>query len=204
VKEAVAEPLAAAGRTSAPALLPVKTLATSCGLAEYGRNNITYVPGMGSFHRLVAVFTDLPADEDTWQEPKRLAACDRCRACREACPTAAIGDDRFLLHAELCLTFWNEKPGDVQFPSWINPAWHNCLVGCMRCQDVCPENRAVLGNIEPTTEFSEAETELLLAGTGFANLSAATRRKLEEHDLAAALESFPRNLNALLSSPTIA
>ena len=29
--------------------LPLKTLAVRSGLADYGRNNICYVPGMGSF-----------------------------------------------------------------------------------------------------------------------------------------------------------
>ena len=45
------------------------------------------------------------------------------------CPTKAIRQDRFLISAEQCLTFFNEKPDD--FPEWVNPVWHNCLIGCM-------------------------------------------------------------------------
>ena len=42
--------------------LPLKTLAVRSGLAKYGRNNISYVPGLGSFHQLAAFFSDLPCD----------------------------------------------------------------------------------------------------------------------------------------------
>jgi len=45
------------------ARLPQKTLAVSCGLATYGRNNITYVKGMGSFHRLSTFYSDFPCDQ---------------------------------------------------------------------------------------------------------------------------------------------
>ena len=45
--------------------LPLKTLAVRSGLADYGRNNICYVPGMGSFLQLVGAFSDLPSDGDT-------------------------------------------------------------------------------------------------------------------------------------------
>ena len=39
--------------------LPVKLLAVHSGLAKYGRNNITYVEGMGSFYRLVAIISEI-------------------------------------------------------------------------------------------------------------------------------------------------
>jgi epoxyqueuosine reductase len=51
---------------------PLKLLAARCGLSRYGRNNVTYVEGMGSFNRLVAWATDLAAPEDAWQEPERM------------------------------------------------------------------------------------------------------------------------------------
>jgi len=49
--------------------LPLKTLAVRSGLAKYGRNNITYIDGMGSFYRLVAYYTDIPPQENNWTEP---------------------------------------------------------------------------------------------------------------------------------------
>jgi epoxyqueuosine reductase len=37
-------------------LLPLKSLAVRSGLAAYGRNNVCYVPGMGSFLELVGLY----------------------------------------------------------------------------------------------------------------------------------------------------
>jgi epoxyqueuosine reductase len=52
--------LAPCGYHVVKAQVPQKLLAVCSGLAEYGRNNITYVRGMGSFHQPVAWFSDLP------------------------------------------------------------------------------------------------------------------------------------------------
>jgi epoxyqueuosine reductase len=38
----------------------LKRLAVRSGLARYGRNNVTYVEGMGSFLELSASLTDMP------------------------------------------------------------------------------------------------------------------------------------------------
>jgi len=53
--------------------------------------------------------------------------CQTCQACLRACPTGAIAVERFLVRAERCVTFRNEKPGSVPFPAWVNPTWQNCL-----------------------------------------------------------------------------
>src|SRR3972149_4889651 len=57
VQDAVTSMLEEGGWRSARPLLPLKTLAAHSGLATYGRNNITYVPGMGSYAQLVALFS---------------------------------------------------------------------------------------------------------------------------------------------------
>jgi epoxyqueuosine reductase len=49
------------------ARLPLKTVAVGSGLADYGRNNLCYVAGMGSMLQLVGAFSDLPCDTDFWQ-----------------------------------------------------------------------------------------------------------------------------------------
>ena len=146
--------LAPSGYRVVPAVVPKKLLAVRSGLAAYGRNNITYVEGMGSFHRLAAFFSDMPCDSDEWHEPTMLGRCDSCRACSTLCPTGAIGADRFQLHAERCIVFHNEKPASVPFPEWIDPAWHNCLVGCLLCQRACPEDRDNMKLVEEGAEFS--------------------------------------------------
>jgi epoxyqueuosine reductase len=178
--------------------LPLKTLAVRSGLAEYGHNNITYVPGMGSFLQLVGAFSDLPCDGDPWREPKALDRCQSCVACVRRCPTGAITEERFLLHAERCLTYHNEAARD--FPDWIDPSWHHCLVGCMRCQTVCPENRAVKDWFEDRVEFSERETALLIERVPFDRLPAETAAKLRSLEINEDYRNLCRNLSMIIKT----
>jgi epoxyqueuosine reductase len=197
VEDVLAETLHREGHRLAPALVPKKLLAVRSGLAAYGRNNISYVDGMGSFHRLATFYSDLPCPEDTWREPSMMETCQNCSACRQKCPTGAITAERFLLHAERCITFHNEKPADAPFPAWMDPSGHNCLVGCMTCQRVCPQNKD-LRSMEEEAEFSQEETALLLQGLALDQLPAETAEKLERSGLASYLDVLPRNLAALL------
>ena len=199
VEELLAGILASAGFHIARPALPLKLLAARSGLGQYGKNNICYVPGMGSFHQLAAVYSDLPAPDDNWQEVQMMERCRTCNACLNKCPTGAISSDRFLLHADKCLVFHNERPAGFAFPGWIDPAWHNCVMGCMDCQRVCPEDKPFMPWIEEGQEFSQEETTLLLKGTGLAQLPAATADKLRRLNLADDVDIFPRNLGVLLA-----
>ena len=200
VGELLTRHLEPAGYHAVRGMLPVKLLAVRSGLAAYGQNNITYVPGLGSFHRLAAFYSDLPCPEDPWQAAAMMDRCQTCTACQRACPGGAIAADRFQLHAERCITFHNEKPADVPFPAWLDPAWHNCLIGCMHCQRVCPENRAVIGWVEDAASFSEQETALFLRGVPLDQLPAETVDKLRQADLESQYDSMPRNLAALMKA----
>ena len=174
--------------------LPLKLLAARSGLIQYGRNNIGYVSGMGSFLQLVAVYSDMPCEEDSWQEPAMLQECEKCDLCHRACPTGAIPSDRFLLRAELCISYHNEKKGDIPFPSWMNASWHNCIEGCMRCQRACPVDKQFLDWVEDEEEFSEEETTLLLSGASRDELSDETVRKLAHLSILDDIGILPRNL----------
>ncbi len=178
------------------ATLPLKTLATRSGLAKYGRNNITYVEGLGTFHRLTAHFTNYPFKIDNWQERESLPKCAKCRSCRRACPTGAISEDRFLLRAERCLVYMNEMPPKREFPDWVDPRWHNALVGCMLCQRACPYDTKVIGWTEELGEFNEDETKILLSGKSDDKRSAAIRRRARRMGLE--VPQLPRNLAPLL------
>ncbi len=182
------------GYKSARTALPLKLLAARSGLVQYGRNNICYVSGLGSFLQLVAVYSDMPCEEDSWQEATMMKSCEECELCRRACPTEAIPSDRFLLRAERCISYHNEKKGDVPFPKWMDASWHNCVVGCMRCQRVCPQNKEVIQWTGEEEEFSEEETALLLEGVPYDKLPATAQRKLERLSLVDYLDSLPRNL----------
>jgi epoxyqueuosine reductase len=205
VTAAVAAALAPAGLTAALMRAPEKLLAVCAGVARYGRNNIAYVEGSGSFVELAVCVSDLAPQADPWTGPRVLARCESCDACRRACPSGAIGDDRFLLHGELCLTLHNES--DDPFPSWIAPSWHRCLWGCLRCQRVCPEDLAYRDAVAETAAFDERETALLLAGIDHGLLAGepGLRDKLGELGLLGYDDAFlgvtlARNLKALLAA----
>jgi epoxyqueuosine reductase len=199
VERLFAEVVGKLGYRIATPALPLKLLAVRSGLAQYGRNNIAYVPGMGSFMRLTAVYTDMPCESDQWKEVRVMERCgEGCDLCQRACPTQAISAERFLLHAERCLTFHNEKEANVPFPIWIKPEWHNCLVGCICCQAACPENQPFLHLMGETEEFTEEETNLLLKGTPSEQLSASTLAKMKALSLTDYYAQMPRNLSVLL------
>ena len=180
----------------ARAVLPLKQLVVHSGLGTYGKNNICYLPGRGSFHRLLAFFTDVPCTEDPWMDNQMLERCRACSACVNSCPGGAISSDRFLLHAERCITLHNESPKD--FPIWLDPSWHNCLVGCLICQDVCPENKRFLKRVEDIGRLSEIETDLIMRHTPFNELPASTIDQFLELDLTDCYDLIPRNLGVLL------
>jgi epoxyqueuosine reductase len=187
------------GQKSAPTALPLKSLAVGCGLGYYGKNNLCYVPGMGSFLQLVGCYSTIFPPSDEWPGPRLLSRCKRCEACRRACPTGAIREDRFLLSAERCLTFHNERHRKG-FPAWIDPAWHNTLVGCLRCQAICPENKPFLSWIEPGERFDEEETRLLLSGPSRGAMPAGTAAKVDRLGLTESWTVLSRNLAAILPS----
>jgi epoxyqueuosine reductase len=179
------------------AIIPWKLLAVRSGLARYGKNNITYIAGLGSFYRLVAFVTDLPCAEDSWGELNILKDCTKCDACAKACPGGAIGAGRFLLHAERCITFHNERQGE--FPVWLNPSWHHCLVGCMVCQKVCPADKTFRKWIVEGPRFSAEETACLRHGVNQDKLVTETLPKLNQLDMVEYVDVLGRNLEAMIS-----
>lgn len=185
------------GYQTAGAKLPLKALAVHSGLGEYGRNNICYVHRMGSFVRLDAFYTDAPLVEDDWGEKRLMEACANCCACEVSCPTASLAPDRFIIRAERCLTYMNELEGD--FPNWVQPAWHNALIGCMRCQTVCPQNAPFINHPVGSESFTEDETAVILAATTFDQLGSESCSKLRRLEWGES--GFPllkRNLCVLL------
>ena len=176
--------------------LALKTLAVRSGLAKYSRNNISYVPGMGSLLRLIDFYTDYQYEQDDWQEAGMMKACENCALCRDNCPTGCIPADRFLIHAENCLTYFNEE--EAEFPHWLKPAAHNTLIGCMQCQSICPVNKPYLEKIEDGPDFSETETELIWNKALVEELSPETRLKLDRMVEDGIFPVMGRNLRMLV------
>jgi epoxyqueuosine reductase len=176
--------------------VPAKALAVRCGLAKYGKNNIAYIDGWGSYFRIKAFYTEMPCTKDNWNKPQMLELCEKCVACVKGCPTGAITEDRFVIHAERCLCYLNENP--EPFPDWLDPQSHNCLMGCMSCQDVCPVNKEVVGWEVPGREFTEEETQMILKGVPKDKLPDRTVDKLQAIYMFDDYDLIPRNLRALV------
>jgi epoxyqueuosine reductase len=160
----------ALGKTTQAEILkaPLKSLAVHMGLVRYGRNNITYAPGLGSGHQLcgyVVGTEELPArslpvkDSTDWSETM-LERCVDCRVCLKACPTGAIREDRFLIMAERCFTLHSESRKPI--PAWAEPPTSICLIGCMACQQACPENKGRLKSVPSGVELTAEETEAVI------------------------------------------
>jgi len=189
------------GYQTFPVVLPKKLLAVRCGLAKYGKNNISYVSGMGSYHRLTVFASDLPCDEDSWQNLQLLERCSKCKACQNNCPTAAIVADHFLIKAERCITYANEQL--EPFPKWIDSKSHNSIIGCMRCQSICPENKKYKSSVINKDKFSETETGLILKVFPFEKLPEKLQLKLSKLSLKRYYEHLSRNIKVLIENENI-
>lgn len=178
---------------------PLKLLAARLGLVRYGRNNLTYAPGMGSYMQLLGYATDAPlAVADGWTplEPQLLDECADCGICTARCPTGAIAEDRILLKAERCLTLATETEGG--WPAHVPPGVHHCLFGCLLCQQDCPANPTL--RIEHTgVVFTREETRALVAGSERAGPAwAGIRGHLEEMGQPYQESVIGRNLRAVV------
>lgn len=175
--------------------LPLKRLGAHSGLAKYGRNNITYIDGLGSNFSFIAYFSDLLCSEDSWSNAINSEVCNKCDKCIESCPTGAIREDRFLIDNQRCLSCINEAPG--KFPSWLPITAHHTLYDCLVCQRVCPMNRDQVNNIVENIEFSEDETNMLLDGMPIETFSKESQEKICFLGIDKWYKAIPRNLKTL-------
>ena len=140
--------------------LPQKYLAVRSGLTKYGRNNICYDDEYGSFLTVDTLLTDLETDEHLSGKFVLLDECSNCRKCLYACPTKALNENRFIIDAEKCITFMNENTDPIPYD--LRKSVHNCWVGCMNCQIVCPKNEKVKDQKINPVKFTLDETEFIL------------------------------------------
>jgi epoxyqueuosine reductase len=145
-----------------PLTAPLKSVAARLGLTCYGRNNVTYAGGFGSGLQIVGCATNEDVSDGAAEPrpPKMLDACASCHACEGLCPTGAIVGDRFLLRAERCLVFFNERREEI--PGWVPQSAHRCLIGCLACQAACPANAGKLKVTDTGLVITEEETKKIL------------------------------------------
>lgn len=196
IEELLRQIIGQQGFSAEPAAIPLKLAAVRTGLARYGKNNLTYCDGLGSYFRLKAFVSDLPVDGMPFQALEMMPQCEGCTACLKACPTGAIGVDQFPIRAERCLTYFNERPDP--FPAWVDSSWHRCLIGCMMCQSVCPLNKDIAVQPVIRVHFSETETSNLLETREDYDISRPVREKLEKLSLWEDWRLVARNLKVFI------
>jgi epoxyqueuosine reductase len=181
--------------------VPLKPLAAHSGLGLYGRNNLIFVDGMGSYNLLYAFLTDYQFPEDNWTGLNVLEHCRRCDHCDRICPTACISRWNFGINIDKCITLYNENAGE--FPNWMLKSSHHALMGCVRCQEPCPVNRGIAEISGTLEDVSEEETRKILKGVPDDALLKLLQRKLRQFPATKSKELFPvltRNLGALTKS----
>ena len=184
---------------------PYKDLSARLGLGKYGRNNLLYVEGFGSYIRLIGFVTNAEFESEFYPEKKSdkitLENCEKCAACKNNCPTNAIDDDRFRLHVDRCLSDYSESIGE--WPDFVKRAKNKCLVGCLNCQQVCLYNKHLTdASIVLHEGFTGEETDYIL-GKSVKNMdevATAIEEKIEKLGLAKHKEYIVRNLRALINN----
>lgn len=144
---------------------PYKYLSAKLGLGKYGRNNLIYIEGLGSYVRIAGFVTNAELIPHSYPEQKInnliLEKCEKCGICKKQCPTQAIGENKFLLHVDRCLSYHSELlNAGSDFDRY---AEQDCLVGCLRCQETCPYNNdfIAIGDTSYVT-MNQEETKYII------------------------------------------
>ncbi len=111
-----------------------RSLAAAAGVGWIGRNGCLIVPGIGSYVFLCEIICNLPLVFDA----PITGRCGDCRACVDACPTGALGEDG-LVDCRKCLSYLTIEHRGSLAPEYME-AQGTRLFGCDSCQEACPHN----------------------------------------------------------------
>ena len=94
--------------------------------------------------------------------------CGRCTRCIDACPTAAIAPEGYLLDASKCISYLTIELRDA-LPDEFRGKMENWAFGCDICQEVCPWNRFAKAHTEP--DFTASSDLLQLTKSDWQDLT---------------------------------
>jgi epoxyqueuosine reductase len=172
-----------------------RELAWRAGLGWLGRNTCLINRELGSELLLGELLTDVELSPGTPAEDH----CGSCRACLEACPTAALtaADG---LDARRCIAYLTIEHRSA-LPDQLSGALGPHLFGCDICQAVCPWNRQAAPScnprLAPRPHLGRLSVTALagLDGPGWLALAAGTPlRRLDHARFRRNLEAIRRNL----------
>ncbi len=137
-----------------------KPLAEAAGLGWQGKHTNLVSRSHGSWLFLGSLFTTA----DLVQDEAETDHCGSCRACLDACPTAAFPAP-YRLDARRCISYLTiEHKGRID-PS-MRPLIGNRIYGCDDCLAACPWNKFAASasemKLKPRADLMEPSIEFLL------------------------------------------
>ena len=133
------------GADSSP--VPELQAAELAGVGVRGRHGLRIVPPYGSYVFLGTILTDW---EVAQTGPAKGTLCpEHCTACRDACPTGALGEDG--CDVTKCLSDLTQRKGALSRAETEAICKGDLIWGCDRCQRACPHNKKAA--LTPIPEF---------------------------------------------------
>ncbi len=158
------------------------------GLGWIGRNTLLNVPGIGSTVFLGELF--LAEETDHYDTPiTSQIPCHACNRCVKGCPHQALGEEG--VDARRCQSYLT-----IEHRGTWKENFHpqECFYGCDHCQNVCPHQGKVIGDVE----FQPSSSLLEMTSEAWKNLTKGRYQELFKGSAVkrAKYEGLMRNIQA--------